>query len=85
MVAQVHGPRGGVGRIEGLDVLHGERLAPRTTPAPAVGPPVAQSGGPGQARGPCGAALYMAYCPGTAVHVLGKVDVATRGSLPGAR
>lgn len=70
VVAEIHGARSGIGSVERLDVLHGERLPPPATPAPAVGPPMAQSGGPWQARGACGAALYVAYSSGTAVHVL---------------
>ena len=70
VVAQVHGPRSSVGSVEGLDVLHGQRLAPPTAPTPTVCPSMAQSGGPWQARGAYGAAFYMAYSSGTAVHVL---------------
>lgn len=69
VIAQVHGPGCRVGSIERLDVFHGERLT-AATPTPTVGPPMAQSGGPRQARGPRGAALYVAYSSGTAVHVL---------------
>lgn len=84
MVAQVHGPWSGIGSIEGLDVLHGERLSPRTTPAPTVCPSMAKPGGPWQARGPYGAALYMANSSGTAVHVLRFSGAAAKESLGGA-
>lgn len=81
VVTQVHGPWSSIGSVEWLDVLHGEGLAPCTTPAPTVCPSMAQSGGPWKARGPYRAALYMTYSSGTAVHVPWFRGVATRGSF----
>ena len=57
VVAQVHGSRGGVRRVEGLDVLHGEGLSSGTSGAAsattgAVGAPVAHPWGAREARGP---------------------------------
>lgn len=85
VVTQVHRPWSSIGSVEGLDVLHGQRLAPRTTPTPTVCPSVAQSGGPWKAWGSYRATLYMTYSSGTAVHVPWFCDVATRRSLTGAR
>lgn len=77
VLAEVHGAGGGVGSVQGLDVLHGQGLAAGAgggaarAAARAVGAPVAQAGRARQARGAARAlraGLGLAHGAGAAVH-----------------